>query len=60
VRELLFYMTVAYLAVAVVVICGFYLLGPSHAYSSQSALAEAAATAFAWPWYIWKFIIASS
>ena len=56
----MFYSTVAYLAVAVVVICGYYLLGSGHGFNSQSALAEAVATAFGWPWYIWKFISASS
>ena len=59
-RELLFYVTVAYLLVAVVVIFAFYLTGSSHAFSNHSLLAEAAATAFGWPWYIWKFLGAST
>lgn len=59
-RELLFYTTVAYLVVAALVICAFYLIGSSHAYSNQSVFADAAITALGWPWYIWKFISASS
>jgi len=57
---LLFYVSVAYLVVALFVGAAFYMLDTNDTSSGQEVLAEAAATGFSWPIQIWKFMSTSS